>query len=242
MKETIYTIPVLDGFTQGGPCAFCNMARKLETEAVDYALGPAYMEDDIRMETNRLGFCRRHYEEMYGKENKLGLALLAHTHLQQLNRDLDRLLQEGPTAKPLFGGKKTPDSVEKAAAYLEEVDRSCFICRKVAQTFTRYVDTFFYMWQQGGIQGEVARADGFCLPHFALLLRTGRQKLNPKAYGDFTAALAPLQRKALQTLEADLDWFIKKFDYRNSSEPWKNSKDAVPRALLKIASAAVEQQ
>ena len=32
-------------------------------------------------------------------------------------------------------------------------------------------------------------------------------------------------------LEDDLDWFIQKFDHRNMNEPWKNSKDALPRAM-----------
>ena len=29
----------------------------------------------------------------------------------------------------------------------------------------------------------------------------------------------------------DVEWFTLKFDYRNQSKPWGNSKDAVPRAI-----------
>ena len=32
-----------------------------------------------------------------------------------------------------------------------------------------------------------------------------------------------------------VDWFIKKFDYRFQDEPWKDSKDAVERAILKLS-------
>ena len=33
----------------------------------------------------------------------------------------------------------------------------------------------------------------------------------------------------------DVSWFCKKFDYRYDAEPWKNSKDSVPRAINFIA-------
>jgi hypothetical protein len=75
-----------------------------------------------------------------------------------------------------------------------------------------------------------------------MLLRAGRQKLNAAMYGGFTAAIVPIQLASLKKLEEDIDWFIQKFDYRNSGAPWKNSKDALPRALLKISSLFVEPE
>ncbi|MBO5560490.1 MAG: hypothetical protein J6A07_02420, partial [Firmicutes bacterium] len=70
MKEKIYTIPVNDGFEKGGECPFCNMYQQLEKDAVDYMLGPSYMEDDIRMETNKTGFCKKHYKHLYIQQNR----------------------------------------------------------------------------------------------------------------------------------------------------------------------------
>ncbi len=40
----------------------------------------------------------------------------------------------------------------------------------------------------------------------------------------------------MQRVIDDLEWFIDKFDYRNENEPWKNSKDAVQRSILKTNS------
>ena len=40
----------------------------------------------------------------------------------------------------------------------------------------------------------------------------------------------------LKRVDADLDWFIDKFDYRYKNEPWKNSKDAVERTITKTNS------
>ncbi len=60
MKNHIHTIPVLEAFNKAkeqGGCPFCRMFDKLNADAIDFIMGPAYMEDDVRMETNRTGFC-----------------------------------------------------------------------------------------------------------------------------------------------------------------------------------------
>ena len=48
MKEKIYTVPVNDAFALDSECPICSMFEKLENDAVEYAMGPSYMEDDIR--------------------------------------------------------------------------------------------------------------------------------------------------------------------------------------------------
>ena len=40
-----------------------------------------------------------------------------------------------------------------------------------------------------------------------------------------------IEKKYIAELGNDVSWFCKKFDYRYDSEPWYNSKDAIPRAL-----------
>ena len=49
MKEKIYTVPVNDAFALDSECPICSMFEKLENDAVEYAMGPSYMEDDIRL-------------------------------------------------------------------------------------------------------------------------------------------------------------------------------------------------
>ena len=45
MKEKIYTVPVNDAFALDSECPICSMFEKLENDAVEYAMGPSYMED-----------------------------------------------------------------------------------------------------------------------------------------------------------------------------------------------------
>ena len=40
----------------------------------------------------------------------------------------------------------------------------------------------------------------------------------------------------LKRVDSDLNWYIDKFDYRYKDEPWKNSKDAIERTILKVSS------
>ena len=59
MKEKIYTIPVNDAFDKDCECPLCAMYQELENNAVEYAMGPSYMEDDIRAEAFEKDLCCR---------------------------------------------------------------------------------------------------------------------------------------------------------------------------------------
>ena len=81
MKETIYTIPLNDAFHAEDECPFCYLERDAEQHALEFILGSqaSYMEDDIRMETDKMGFCRHHYKMMYDYGNRLGWLIAQHT-------------------------------------------------------------------------------------------------------------------------------------------------------------------
>ena len=76
MKEKLYTIPINDAFAMDSECPICAMKTILENNAVEFTMGPSYMEDDIRMETDRMGFCKAHMKMVFDQNNKLGLALV----------------------------------------------------------------------------------------------------------------------------------------------------------------------
>ncbi len=242
MNEKIFTIPVNDGFDAGGECPFCNMYHSLENDAVDYILGAAYMEDDIRMETNKLGFCQNHYKKMYAKQNRLGLALMLHTHIQKINVDLAKLTEDLKSApkKGLFA-KPAKDS-NTVTPYLNNITETCYVCNKIHKDFDRYFDTFFYMWKtDADIKGRVQNSQGFCLNHFSMLIETAQNKLGGKAYDEFIDMIVPIEMQNLKRLQDEVEWFTDKFDHRHKDDPWGTAKDALPRGLIKIASTFVEE-
>ena len=91
MKEKLHTIPVNEAFDIGGECPVCNMRKELETKAIDFTMGPSYMEDDVRGETSRLGFCERHIELLYKNQNRLGLSLILKSHMDRVIKDIEKL-------------------------------------------------------------------------------------------------------------------------------------------------------
>jgi len=234
MREHIHTIPVIDAVRDAKVCPFCAMKRKLERDAIGFALGPSYMEDDVRMQTNRVGFCARHLDQMYAEQNRLGLALMLHTHLQQLNKDTDTILKAKFSA-PLFG-RDANGPIARLRTHINTVNNDCYICDKVDNTFLRYIDTFLYLWSKDGEEAKlINQVPGYCLPHYAMLLEAA-EKLSKSKRDRFIAEIATRQQAFMQELEADLEWFTLKFDYRNADEPWKNAKDALPRALALLGS------
>ena len=82
MKETIATIPVNDLFAPKDGCPFCRMERMLEEQYCEFVTGDAMMEPLIRIETNKKGFCNRHFTRMTQVGQKLPNALILESHLQ----------------------------------------------------------------------------------------------------------------------------------------------------------------
>ncbi len=241
MKEHIYTIPVVDGFKEMG-CPFCNMKKKLETDSINYMLGPAYMEDNIRMETNAKGFCTTHFEKMYAEQNRLGLALMISTHLEKINSDLSkfnvskskrglgRLGEQLALPTTSLFSKNKPES--ELVRYLRKINDSCFVCDRVENTFMRFIDTFFYLIKQDPTMLDyVKNSNGFCLSHFTLLLSYGEKSLGEKQYQEFYETIVKVETDCLKNLDGDVSWFVKKFDYRFKDEPWNDAQDSVERSL-----------
>lgn len=44
------------------------------------------MEPDIRQRTNAEGFCATHYHMMFERKNRLGLALILESHLEEVRK------------------------------------------------------------------------------------------------------------------------------------------------------------
>jgi len=229
MADHIHTIPVLDALRDPKGCAFCQMQKTLDKNVINFILGPAYMEDDVRMETDRVGFCTTHIKAMYKEQNRLGLALMLHTHMKKLCKDTGNIIS-GRLPVKLFN-KDPAGMLPRLLSHLITSKESCYVCKRVNDTFERYISTFFYLWSRGGDDARLIKGQtSYCMPHFIQLLGEVDKQTRGKRE-DYLDTLLPLWQKVTQELEQDLDWFIQKFDHRNANEPWKNSKDALPRTM-----------
>lgn len=236
MKQQIDTAPVLEAFEAQEECPFCYLERQAQQSAIRYAAGPcaSYMEPDVRYATNQLGFCREHQKQLFDYGNALGSALMLQTRLEHLRSQLQqqRALLEIPERKGLFSKKEEkPMQISQWAAQQEQ---GCFICNKIAYNMQRYYNTFFHLLNEPEFRQQVENSKGFCLHHFGKLLEQAPKLLKDKHAPWFYTALPKVMEDNLARVQEDLDWFVEKFDYRNASAPWKNSKDAVSRTMQKL--------
>ena len=234
MKEKIYTIPLSEAYEEDCECPFCKIEQRLEQEAVEYSLGASMMEPDSRVNSNEKGFCRRHYAQMLQTQGKaLSLALVLDTHLAQVVEQTEEILK-----KKQQGGlfKKGQAKHEELAEFLDKIECSCVICEKLRSTLEKFACTFWEMYQkEADFHKTVNESKGFCMPHFSLLLHMAAKELHGAALAELTEELMAVEMKNLRRVNEDVNWFTKKFDYRYQDAPWKNAKDAPPRAIAKIA-------
>ena len=235
MKEKLYTIPVSDAFSAPCECPLCKMKKELETDAIEYTLGPSYMEDDIREVTNKMGFCSNHVQLLYQNQNRLGLALMLKTHMDKTINDLSALSEGGAKVKSsLF--KKTVEE-NNVSDYIQKLDTTCFVCDRIENTFKRYIITVIHMYKtEPDFKNKFKASLGMCTTHYGMLYDAALTNLSSGLLEEFLKDLNNIYIENMKRVREDLDWFITKFDYRFANEPWKNSKDALPRAMIKTNS------
>jgi hypothetical protein len=225
MSETIYTIPVNEVFDacaedHSRGCPFCRLYNTLEANEIDIILGAAMMEPDIRKKTNEQSFCPTHFDQLLAAKNRLGLALILESHLNQLREEVEEhglaaLLGKVGTAAPQRLGK---------------LDNTCYVCGRIEYSFSRMLSNAVLLWTEDEeFRAKVPKQPYICLPHFRMWLEVAQKEMR-KGYADFYRAVSAPVYAYFDSLREDVSWFCKKFDYRYDNEPWGNSKDAVERA------------
>ena len=230
--EQIYTIPVNEAFEKSAAdkscgCPFCTLYNKLECDELDLILGASMMEPDIRIKTNKQGFCRTHYDMMFVRKNRLGMALTLESHLSDLKEDLATGFLAGLVTKP----GSTP------LKRIEKLEKSCYVCERIDFHFQHMAETVVYLFESEDTFTKLIQAQPyFCLPHYRLLLEKAQHRLQKKKLSDFATLVEGVEKGYMSKLCADVSAFCKSFDYRYEDEPGTNPKDSVERAMAFLRS------
>lgn len=240
MKEKLCTIPLNDAIAAHDECPFCFIERSIEQDLLDFTLGSAssYMESDVREKTDQDGFCRAHYKKMFEYGNTLGNGWILKTHLMRLNKEMTAEFKRNSSVKVPGGFLKTRSSAKKqnsVSEWIAQKEESCYICNQFKENFERYLDTFFQMYRRDdSFRQNVRDSKGFCLTHFGDICEYAQTHLNDKERNNFFPELFQLMEKNMSRIFDDVAWLIEKFDYKNKEADWKNSKDAIQRAMQKV--------
>ncbi len=240
MRYHLDTIPVWDAVKLEGECPLCALRRHNEVIDVDRYLGASVMEPDTRIQVNALGFCPRHQELLYKQQNRLGHALMMHTHLKETMQRLSPVLkqaQKGEIKRPslLKRGGEGEDALSAAARKIREMTGSCILCRSIEENTNRYAYTLLHLYQTDSAFREAFRkSKGVCLKDMALLMEMARTELKGDTLRDFIRDLCDAVERSLAKLEGDLEGFTLKFDYRNADKPWGDSRGSLERTVNKL--------
>ena len=127
MREDLCSIPIHDVFLPKDGCPFCRMRDMLEDRMATYITGAAMMEPDVRVETNRLGFCEEHFNQILARGSRLSVALILESLLDKVREEA---FPQGrtPAKKLLDAGLRvciSTDNMTLAAVTLEDEYRHC---------------------------------------------------------------------------------------------------------------------
>ncbi|MBP0964667.1 MAG: hypothetical protein J5999_05180 [Oscillospiraceae bacterium] len=220
MRESILTIPISEIFEPKCGCPICRMRDMLESRTVEYIMGAAMMEPDVRIETNRAGFCKTHFSQMQKQKNRLSLALMLQTHLAAVDQQM-------------FERRRLFEPKNARKAKLSAINESCFVCEKVDWGMERLMKTLFEMFANREFRTLYEEQQFICLPHYDLLLSLAPVYLQKKELEDFNSATSKLVKNYLEELYSDVSKYCTMYDYRNTGKDadWGNSKDSIERAI-----------
>lgn len=228
MRESLLTIPINEVFEPREGCPICAMRNTVEAHICEYIMGAAMMEPDVRIETNRLGFCTTHYGMLLKQNNRLSLALMLNTHLAERREKMFK----GKGGMARFTKKSVPE------------ERTCFVCSKVNWGVDHMLGTLYNMWSDDGFRWLYSQQEYICLEHYELLMLGAFKHLKKDDLKTFVEATDKLVEEYMKSLNDDVQQFCDSFDYRNAAklhnEDMEHVRSSIERAIGFITSRKPE--
>ncbi len=230
MREQNYTIPINEAYEVYDGCPICRLYQKLEADSLNYIMGAAMMEPDVRVETNRVGFCKEHFAKMQTMQKKLPLALMLESYLAELKALCETDFEK--TNKRSF-----PAIAEKFTLAAD----GCFVCDQIETRLSHCCSNVVYLWErEPEFREKTARQTTFCPTHLARLLTCAKDELPKKLVGAFFRAHCEVAMKELDPLCGDVSKFCKSFDHRFAGVPMGEERSAVERTIAYLGGSQIK--
>lgn len=215
LAEQLYTIPINEAFDEFDGCPLCRLRSKLEAQSLDYIMGAAMMDPDVRIVTNQTGFCRTHFHKMLSMGNRLSLALMLESHLDSVSA----LVPDPSEKRPGKLGKLKKYDGDTPAPELAQQAKSCYVCQRAGKFEEKYVSNVVYIWKKdAAFRDKLKKQPYFCMEHTAALLDAGKKDLSEANYLQFSEELLTLLRTRLEVMRQNVTAFCRSFDYANAGK------------------------
>ena len=230
MKPDITTIPITEIFSDIDGCPICRMRRMSEDRYVEYIAGAAMMAPEIRVVTNRMGFCHRHYSLMINRGPRLSNALILQSHLGEIRQKVFPKKPDDPPSKQMLES-------------IRELSRSCYVCDLVEKDILHLLSTVYVQFGKDEEFRRQYRAQQFlCLDDYALIMANlNKRAMDKRILSEFCEATNALAQGYIDTLYDDVSHFASMYDYRNRGGDYGNSKDSIERTVNFLTSRPVDE-
>lgn len=219
MNYHIDTGIIYEKFAEDCECPLCEIEKKVQEQFLHEFLNDAVMEDDTRIKVAKLGFCDKHFDMLFNRQNKLSVALQVGTRAQTLS--------------DLFSEVKSAGAAKKRAAEIEKSLNSCVICDLTKESMTKYYKTIAQMFvREKDFYKTILNTKGFCLKHYAELLKHSDSA--GFAAKEYLSVLSTVQSRNFERVKKDLKDYCDSHDYRNAYKPLGNAETALPRMRIKL--------
>ena len=200
-------------------CPLCEIQAVVEEQFLHEFLNDAVMEDNTRIKVGKLGFCARHFDMLFSRQNKLSVALQIGTRADKISEILTNV--------------KNVKAAVKQAEQLFNSQKTCAVCDFVDESMVKYYKTIAQMFErERDFYKTLISSKGFCLNHYAQLLKYSKHAgFMAKNYVD---VLSGVQIRNFERIKSELKRFCDKHDYRNALEPLGNAESALPRTREKF--------
>ena len=217
-RLSIEHIRIYESFEKKEKCALCRSIEEFENQVLNSISTDLVMDLDFFPKFgHEYTFCDYHMSKMEDMRDKLGMAIM----LKKLITLEIRKMESGQ-----------PENKGSKLFMKKSHDKKCFVCEKVnIKAMNSDISITLDLWKnKESFRGNFRKQEYFCFKHNRLLINEAKNKLSKKEFQVFREEITKVQMKYCKELENDLEWFINKFDYRYSSEPWYNAKDSIYRA------------
>ncbi len=210
---------IKDKFKEDSECPICEIKKIVEEQFLHEFLNDAVMEDNTRIKVGKLGFCARHFDMLFTRQNKLSVALQIGTRVDNINKLITQ-------TKNVKVGKKQAESLLNSST-------TCAICDYTNDSMIKYYKTIAQLFQkEKTFLKTLLATKGFCLEHYAELLKYSKHAgFMAKEY---VGVLTGIQQRNMQRIQDELKAFCDSHDYRNAGKPLGSAETALPRMRTKL--------
>ena len=171
------------------------------------------MEPDIRIETNKAGFCNLHYKQMLDNGPKLSVALMLQSHIEHLTNT---------------------NYLTSAKSHL-----TCYVCDKLNRNMTQILNNLCVLWEKEmDFRALFNNQEFICLEHCKELINVSG-KVSKRKRKDFIDATVELSQNKAFELTEELKEFCYMFDYRSGGKASDKAKSSPENSIEWLTSRKI---